>query len=626
IFHQFKEAHTIKTSFEVSFCCFGSFREENRNAEKKEESLSIFGGHLLGVRSGEFIDFYSWDDGRIVRRIEVTPNQVYWSDNGSMVALVCDENYYVLRYSEDVVKKYISQNVETDEQGIEPAFTLDQDINETVTSAFYSGEIFIYTNQNQRLNYYVGGQVITLTHLDRPCYILGYFFCYLLKEDRVYLIDRRYNIVSFELLRYVLGYQASIVRGDLETASALLKRGKIPSEYYHKLAQFLEGQGHLDMALEVSTDPEHQFELALQLKKLGLAKEILLKSPSQQKWKQLGDLALSECDFATAEECAKNSNDLSLLFLLYTSTNDAKGLYAISQMAIEKSRFDIAFNTLFILGRVDDCIELLIKNDRIPEAAFMARSYAPKYFFFLFLLSTEIIWENLNYKVSCIPRFFFCLYVLLCGKRHVKDIHKKWKSALFKISAAAAQSLGDQNTHPDHFVTKEIEPNVQALDEKEIEAMKGQLEVQKQQFEEKKIEQKKIEEKKKQPLKPITPKTTVKEEAASPHGKKKSEPLVSPKAKVEEDDFDDIPSMGKTSGQADENTIEFGFGDIAFESDKEKETKKQPGKKKSSSKSAKEKDNDFLDIGDEDDNEGSDNIQLAQEEEVDIGIDDVLEK
>jgi len=42
------------------------------------------------------------------------------------------------------------------------------------------GDCLIYTNVAGRLNYTVGGEVITLQHLDRPLYIVGY----LPKENR----------------------------------------------------------------------------------------------------------------------------------------------------------------------------------------------------------------------------------------------------------------------------------------------------------------------------------------------------------------------------------------------------------------------------------------------------------
>merc|ERR1712154_340146 len=128
---------------------------------------------------------------------------------------------------------------------------------------------------------------------------------------------------------------------DFSTANKLIEKKKIEPKYFNKLAHFLQNQGHKELALKVSIDPEHKFELALSLKKLKLAKQILLKSPSQQKWKQLADLALLECDFVTVEEAALKANDLSLLYLLYTSCNNEEGLRKLVTLSMESSKFNI---------------------------------------------------------------------------------------------------------------------------------------------------------------------------------------------------------------------------------------------------------------------------------------------
>ncbi len=43
---------------------------------------------------------------------------------------------------------------------------------------------------------------------------------------------------------------------------------QIPKDQHNRLARFLEAQDLKDLALQVSVDPEHRFELAMQLKKL----------------------------------------------------------------------------------------------------------------------------------------------------------------------------------------------------------------------------------------------------------------------------------------------------------------------------------------------------------------------
>jgi len=48
-----------------------------------------------------------------------------------------------------------------------------------------------------------------------------------------------------------------------------------------------------ELALEVSTDIEHKFELAVQLNKLDVAVEIAREANTEAKWNTVGDTALS---------------------------------------------------------------------------------------------------------------------------------------------------------------------------------------------------------------------------------------------------------------------------------------------------------------------------------------------
>ncbi|KAL6580086.1 hypothetical protein OROMI_008110 [Orobanche minor] len=49
----------------------------------------------------------------------------------------------------------------------------------------------------------------------------------------------------------------------------------------------------IEDALEVATDPDYRFELAINLGKLEIAKDIATSTQSESKWKQLGELAVS---------------------------------------------------------------------------------------------------------------------------------------------------------------------------------------------------------------------------------------------------------------------------------------------------------------------------------------------
>lgn len=59
------------------------------------------------------------------------------------------------------------------------------------------------------------------------------------------------------------------------------------------MARFLDARGRSADALEVATDPDYKFELAVQLGKLDTALEIAETADSEGKWRQLSELAMS---------------------------------------------------------------------------------------------------------------------------------------------------------------------------------------------------------------------------------------------------------------------------------------------------------------------------------------------
>lgn len=115
-----------------------------------------------------------------------------------------------------------------------------------------------------------------------------------------------------------------------------------------RLARFLEGRDLKELALQIATDPDHRFDLALQLDDLDVALEIVraesavapstppeegvtmtqaIKLPTEPeinpesitKWKSLGDRALAAWRFDLARECFENAGDLGALMLLLMS-------------------------------------------------------------------------------------------------------------------------------------------------------------------------------------------------------------------------------------------------------------------------------------------------------------------
>lgn len=268
------------------------------------------------------------------------------------------------------------------------------------------GDCFIYTNSVNRINYYVGGEIVTVSHLDRTMYLLGYVS----KDNRLYLGDKELNVTSFSLLLSVLEYQTAVMRRDFETADRVLPT--IPKEHRTRVAHFLEKQGFKEQALQVSTDSEHRFDLALQIGHLKTAIELARETENPQKWSQLAEVATKQNQFDLVKECLERANDFGGLLLLATSSGDTNMVRNLGELGATQGKHNISFLSMFLLGDLDKCLEILINTNRLPEAAFFARTYIPS-------------------KISYVVQL--------------------WRNELAKINEKAGQSLADPQQYENLF-------------------------------------------------------------------------------------------------------------------------------------------------------------------------------
>ncbi len=145
---------------------FKNFKE--RKAFKPDYGAeAIFGGFLLGVKSPSGLSFFDWDTLELVRRIEIQPRNVFWSENGELVAITTDDSYFVLSHDQSAFANAGSGEEDRTEDGVEAAFDVLGEVQENVKTGTWVGDCFIYTNVLNRLNYYVGGEIVTISHLDR---------------------------------------------------------------------------------------------------------------------------------------------------------------------------------------------------------------------------------------------------------------------------------------------------------------------------------------------------------------------------------------------------------------------------------------------------------------------------
>ncbi|KIK57342.1 hypothetical protein GYMLUDRAFT_46217 [Collybiopsis luxurians FD-317 M1] len=380
---------------------------------------ALYGGPLLGARGNGFVIFWDWETGDIVRRVDVDAKNICWSTTNSLVAIIADDSFYILRFDRDAFEEKLAEGVENSDEGVEEAFEVIADVSEPVKTAKWIGDCLIYTTASNRLMYFVGNESYSISPLDTPLYLLSY----LPAHNRVYLTDKDLNVYSYQLSLAVVEYQIAVIKGEMEEAENIfnegVEKGLIGREGRGRLARFLEGRDLKELALKIATDSDHKFELALQLDDLETALDIVraesevkpstppepeaegvskpaamsteINPESITKWKSLGDRALAAWRFDLAKECFENAGDLGALMLLLMSMGGQgeDELLKLGERAEREGQNNLAWSIWWTTGERERCVELLIKTGRVSEAALFARTYCPS-----LVPKTVIAWQS----------------------------------------------------------------------------------------------------------------------------------------------------------------------------------------------------------------------------------------
>ena len=78
-----------------------------------------------------------------------------------------------------------------------------------------------------------------------------------------------------------------------------------------------------------------------------------------------------------ARGCLEKAKDLAGLLLLHSATGSGQGMADLQSAASAEGKHNVEFLAAFLLGRVGQCVDILIASGRLPEAAFFARTYLP---------------------------------------------------------------------------------------------------------------------------------------------------------------------------------------------------------------------------------------------------------
>eukprot|EP00834_Sanchytrium_tribonematis_P004279 NODE_202_length_13094_cov_1.571528.p1 type:complete len:704 gc:universal NODE_202_length_13094_cov_1.571528:12923-10812(-) len=321
----------------------------------------LFSGPLLGVQSKYHLMFYDFSSGYIVRRIECVAKQIKWNPSGTIVAICTSDKLFILQYHQ---QQYINavNTGSLPEDGVEQAFSVIYQNSDAVTSALFVENCLIYTTKQNKLNYVI--KDINMAITTQQGYLVGYQndVIYLLHKDQFYGFNLPLNYIQI-LLKFVVSNEADT--------------SQLTEPYKNKLARFLEGLNKHELALDISQDIQHKFDLAIHLKRLNVALQMCELDPSEEKYKLLSQIALQNWEFEVAERCLLLGNDVDHLLLFYSCQNNTSGLQNLIKMCKSLKKYNVAFNAAFLLKEYEVCCIILQSSNLYAEACLMARQYVP---------------------------------------------------------------------------------------------------------------------------------------------------------------------------------------------------------------------------------------------------------
>jgi coatomer subunit beta' len=149
----------------------------------------------------------------------------------------------------------------------------------------------------------------------------------------------------------------------------------------NKVAKFLEHEGYLNEALEISQDIDQRISLCVALSKLDVAMKLLSTEQDERqrslKLKQIGDLALEKGEVDLALEAFTLANDTSGLFLLGSALGDESIIQNVATTAFKEESYNMSMLASILIGDADRVADSLMAPGRFAEAAIFSRVYCP---------------------------------------------------------------------------------------------------------------------------------------------------------------------------------------------------------------------------------------------------------
>lgn len=317
----------------------------------------LFNGKFIGVYGDSCIKFISWKTGDIVLQIDTVVSDVWWSDDGYNLALCTSLELYYFEIAHDYTKAdNISEKdlIRTcspiENTGIlSGKFVTHNDIN-----------VFIYNDQSS-LYFIVHSYHAPLAKI-RP-------------NNKIVTTANNFIIltnISYKFYAHTIPFDIIDIIWDIlrESNSPL---PPIPDQWRQNIVDLLQQKARYRDVIEISDNNNIKFENAMKLNDINLA---LKYAKRHHDILQIINLAMSNGDVNLLEKGIELLDDDQYKLLYYSVSGNKTELLKLIDKSEEKK--NLSFAAAFATGSYSKCVDILMASGQYPEAALMARTYAPE--------------------------------------------------------------------------------------------------------------------------------------------------------------------------------------------------------------------------------------------------------
>ncbi|WBY54487.1 coatomer alpha subunit [Plasmodium yoelii yoelii] len=383
-------------------CLYATFFSRNKYIFVEKKNVNI--GHNNNNNSLYTINIHNFPDDNLYKRIEVPfkIEHLYSLNNNKII--ICSENKIYLYdinlktilnemhhtdviISVEIVKEYIAfvfkYNIVITTINLNHICTVHENIRIKTGTWDSCGNknVFIY-NTHTHLKYLLtNSEKGLIKYMNEPVYLFKVY------NNKIYYINRKYNIISDKLNDTEYMFKLSLINNDEPMAYHYLEmyrnsqnkiennNGKKSVYFSYNLIGYIKKKGFANLVLQMVSNNHIIFNMSIQLGNIENALKIAKKIDKKHIWEILSNHALLLGNYEIAEYSLQKIKAYDKLSFLYFFSGNIEKLKKMLSVSIFRKDFISTFLNSIYIGDIEQRINIFIQQGQYNLALLCSHLY-----------------------------------------------------------------------------------------------------------------------------------------------------------------------------------------------------------------------------------------------------------